>query len=59
MTELVIGKYEFCPYDREPEKVVTLDDLDELLKKCKDKRAKAIKKGRPDGPQKNLKRING
>lgn len=44
MAELVVGKYEFFPYECSKCKEPTLQDLDDLLRRLKDEKREAIRK---------------
>ena len=43
MAELVVGKYEFHPYELDKNKTLTLDDLKKFLKKAKAPNSKSAK----------------
>lgn len=43
MTELVVGKHEFYPYERNKSKEPTLHDLEELLRGLKDAKRETVR----------------
>ena len=43
MTELLVGKYEFFPYECSKCKEPTLQDLEELLRSVKDEKREAVR----------------
>ncbi len=51
--QLVVGKYKFYPYERDRERTVTVEELEELLKKTKAGIEKTVKgKSRSKGRRK-------